>query len=74
MRDCFRPRRFTGAPPGVYEALEGLEQLRFLENGWTVATVPVDPPEHALSGIDSPADIVLAEEAIARLGDPFPNI
>jgi len=65
---------FTGAPQGIYEALEGLEQLRFLENGWTVATVPVDPPQHALSGIDSPADIVLAEEAIARLGDPFPHI
>jgi len=65
---------FTRAPQGIYETLEGLEQLRFLENGWTVATVPVDPPEHALSGIDSPADIVLAEEAIARLGDPFPNI
>ena len=65
---------FTGAPQGIYEALEGLEQLRFLENGWTVATVPVNPPEHALSGIDSPEDVIFAEEAIARLGDPFPHI
>ena len=65
---------FTSAPQGIYEVLEGLEQLRFLENGWAVATVPVDPPEHALSGIDSPEDVVLAEDAIARLGDPFPHI
>lgn len=56
---------------GVYEKLEGLEQLRFLENGWSIATVPVDPPRHALSGIDTPRDLELAEEAIARLGDPY---
>lgn len=64
---------FTTAPSGTYEALEGLEQLRFLENGWPIATVPVAPPEHALSGIDTPADLALAEQAIADLGDPFPG-
>ena len=63
---------FVGQPPGTYELLEGLEQLRFLEHGWKIATVPVEPPEHALSGIDTPADLALAEEAIAQLGDPFP--
>jgi 3-deoxy-manno-octulosonate cytidylyltransferase (CMP-KDO synthetase) len=63
---------FAAAPQGRYEAMEGLEQLRFLENGWTVATVPVAAPEHALSGIDTPQDLALAEDAIARLGDPFP--
>lgn len=63
---------FASAPPSLYEALEGLEQLRFLENGWPVTTLEVDPPAHALSGIDTPADLALAEEAIARLGDPFP--
>ena len=52
--------------------MEGPEQLRFLENGWTIATVPEDAPEHALSGIDTPEDLALAEDAIARLGDPFP--
>lgn len=62
---------FVATPQGRYEALEGLEQLRFLENGWTIATVPVDPPVHALSGIDTQRDLELAEEAIARLGDPF---
>lgn len=64
---------FASAPPSRYERLEGLEQLRFLENGWTVTTIETDPPEHALSGIDTPADLALAEAAIARLGDPFPG-
>jgi 3-deoxy-manno-octulosonate cytidylyltransferase (CMP-KDO synthetase) len=63
---------FAGAAPGVYEALEGLEQLRFLEAGRTIATVEVEAPSHAMSGIDTPADLALAEEVIARLGDPFP--
>jgi 3-deoxy-manno-octulosonate cytidylyltransferase (CMP-KDO synthetase) len=64
---------FASAPPSRYERLEGLEQLRFLENGWTVTTIETDAPEHALSGIDTPADLALAEAAIARLGDPFPR-
>lgn len=62
---------FVTAPQGRYEALEGLEQLRFLENGWTIATVEVPAPDHALSGIDTAQDLALAEQAIARLGDPF---
>ncbi|OYX65263.1 MAG: 3-deoxy-manno-octulosonate cytidylyltransferase [Sphingomonadales bacterium 32-64-17] len=63
---------FVNAPKGTYEALESLEQLRFMESGWAIATVPVPTPEHALSGIDTPEDLALAERAIARLGDPFP--
>ena len=63
---------FVSAPAGTYEVLEGLEQLRFLENGKLIATVPVAAPDHALSGIDTYEDLALAEEAIARLGDPFP--
>jgi 3-deoxy-manno-octulosonate cytidylyltransferase (CMP-KDO synthetase) len=64
---------FASTPPSHYERLEGLEQLRFLENGWTVTTIETDALEHALSGIDTPADLALAEAAIARLGDPFPS-
>ncbi|MBX7481995.1 3-deoxy-manno-octulosonate cytidylyltransferase [Qipengyuania qiaonensis] len=63
---------FVEQPPGTYEVLEGLEQLRFLEHGWKIATAPVEPQAHGLSGIDTPADLALAEEAIAKLGDPFP--
>lgn len=63
---------FASASPSPYEILEGLEQLRFLENGWSVQTVPVDVPAHLLSGIDTPEDLAKAEEAITRFGDPFP--
>ena len=62
---------FTKTAQGPYEKLEGLEQLRFLENGWDIATIAVTPPQHALSGIDTPQDLKLAEAAIARFGEPF---
>ena len=64
---------FAQAPQSPCEMLEGLEQLRFLEGGRTIATIAVEPPLHAMSGIDTPADLALAEAAIARLGDPFPQ-
>lgn len=63
---------FAATAQSPYEKLEGLEQLRFLESGRTITTIEVDAPTHAVSGIDTPADLALAEEAIARLGDPFP--
>lgn len=62
---------FVTHPQGHYEQLESLEQLRFLESGWRIATVAVDPPPHATSGIDTQFDIELAEAAIARFGDPY---
>ncbi|AOR77477.1 3-deoxy-manno-octulosonate cytidylyltransferase [Novosphingobium resinovorum] len=62
---------FAATAQGDYETIEGLEQLRFLEAGHTIATVEVEPPSHAMSGIDTPQDLKLAEETIARLGDPF---
>jgi 3-deoxy-manno-octulosonate cytidylyltransferase (CMP-KDO synthetase) len=63
---------FAQLSPSAYEQLEGLEQLRFIEGGKSIATVEVEQPIHAMSGIDTPTDLALAEEAIARLGDPFP--
>jgi 3-deoxy-manno-octulosonate cytidylyltransferase (CMP-KDO synthetase) len=63
---------FAGAPPSTYEVLEGLEQLRFLEGGWTIDTIPVEIQAHWLSGIDTPEDLAMAEDMIARFGDPFP--
>lgn len=63
--------RFEATPPSPYEQLEGLEQLRFLEMGLEIQTVEVDPPRHAMSGIDTQADVALAETLIARWGDPF---
>jgi len=62
---------FASAGASYYEQVEGLEQLRFLESGRTVMTVEVGAPDYGPSGIDSPADVALAEAAIAQLGDPF---
>lgn len=64
---------FATAAPGNYETLEGLEQLRFLENKWNINTIEVEVPALLLSGIDTPEDIASAEEAISRHGDPFLN-
>jgi 3-deoxy-manno-octulosonate cytidylyltransferase (CMP-KDO synthetase) len=58
-------------PMSRYEGLEGLEQLRFLENGLSVQAVLVDAPELAISGIDTPEDAALAERLLKTHGDPF---
>lgn len=63
-------QRFEATAPTPYEQLEGLEQLRFLEMGLDIHTIEVAPPSHAMSGIDTPDDVVLAEQLIARHGDP----
>ena len=63
--------RFAGLPVGHYEALEGLEQLRFLENGMRILAVAVEPDETIMWGIDTPGDSRLAEDLIARHGDPM---
>ena len=63
--------RFEATAPTPYEELEGLEQLRFLETGIDILTVPVDAPRHDMGGIDTPEDVALAERLIAQLGDPY---
>ena len=64
-------KRFVALPVGHYEALEGLEQLRFLENGMQIQTVTVNPTPLAMWGIDTPEDAVYAETLIVAHGDPF---
>lgn len=52
-------QNFCALPEGHYEKIEGLEQLRLLENGFSIQTVPI-ASEHkdALhAGIDSPEDV-----------------
>lgn len=62
--------KFVSLPEGKFEALEGLEQLRVLENGYEIRCVPVDYKGRAnMSGIDSPEDIARAEALIARHGE-----
>jgi 3-deoxy-manno-octulosonate cytidylyltransferase (CMP-KDO synthetase) len=59
--------RFVSLPVGYWENIEGLEQLRCLENGMHISCVKVEPPQVAISGIDSPEDLARAEALLAQL-------
>lgn len=63
--------KFVNLPESQFEKLEGLEQLRLLENGLSIECVKVDPPKVATPGIDTPEDLALAEALITAHGDPF---
>jgi len=52
--------RFTRAAPSALERAEGLEQLRFLELGMTIAVAQA--AERIPPGIDTPADLARARE------------
>ncbi len=53
-----------------YEKLEGLEQLRVLENGYKVKIAMVDyRGRPSSSGVDNPEDIARAEEIIKKYGE-----
>ncbi|MEL6859699.1 MAG: manno-octulosonate cytidylyltransferase [Pseudomonadota bacterium] len=62
--------RFVALPEGQYERLEGLEQLRFLENGMRIQAVKVPASDTAMWGIDTPQDAAHAEQLIAKHGEP----
>ena len=62
--------RYCNLPEGVNEKLEGLEQLRMLENGISITTVEVQAAHGMIqSGIDSPEDIQRAEKFFAQHGE-----
>jgi 3-deoxy-manno-octulosonate cytidylyltransferase (CMP-KDO synthetase) len=62
--------KYIHLPESKFEKLEGLEQLRLLENGFTLRCVPVEFKGRAnMSGIDSPEDIARAEALIAKHGE-----
>lgn len=63
--------RFVSLPEGHYEVLEGLEQLRFLENGMRIQAIKVEPSATAMWGIDTPEDAAHAEALIAKNGEPL---
>ena len=71
---CYRTdalEHFQNAVESPYELFEGLEQLRLLEIGMTIQTVSVEAAAITMSGIDSPEDVLHAEELILTYGDPF---
>ncbi len=58
-------QQFVSLPEGHYEALEGLEQLRFLEHGMRIKAVKVDYGQlPSMSGVDTPEDAKKAEQLL----------
>jgi len=65
--------KYVTLPQSHFENLEGLEQLRVLENGYKIRCVKVDYAGRAsMSGVDSPEDVVRAEKLIAQHGELLP--
>jgi len=60
-------KKFVKTPQGVYEQLEGLEQLRFLENDIPVQCVRLSESALIHSGIDAPEDIESVESLLRRV-------
>lgn len=60
-------KKFVGLPQGTYEQLEGLEQLRLIENDIPIHTVTINVDAGlAQAGIDSPEDIERAENILKQ--------
>ena len=65
---AYRPdalRAYMSWPEGPLEAREGLEQLRFLENGATVACVEVDARGRLFWELNNPEDVARIESVLA---------
>ena len=60
--------RYAALPVGPLETAEGLEQLRFLENGIPVRCVEVEARGRAFWELNNPSDIPLIEEIMKREG------
>ncbi|WOI58370.1 manno-octulosonate cytidylyltransferase [Palleronia sp. LCG004] len=58
---------YTGWAPGTLETLEGLEQLRFLENGTAVACVEVEGRGRVFWELNNPEDRPRIEAALREL-------
>lgn len=61
-------KKYVTLPESNYEKLEGLEQLRLLENGMRIRAVIVDyKGRPAMSGVDTPDDLTRAEALLKEL-------
>jgi len=68
---AYRPealRRYARWPMGRLERIEGLEQLRFLENGAAVRCVEVAAKGRVFWEVNNPPDIARVEAALAEMG------
>lgn len=60
---------FCSLPCSALEKLEGLEQLRALENGMTIQVIPFESLNRTMWSVDNPGDVQIVEEIIAREGE-----
>ena len=68
---AYRPDALTaypGWPAGPLERLEGLEQLRFMENGHKVLCVQVDARDRQFWELNNPEDVPRLELMMAQMG------
>lgn len=68
---AFRPdalANYIDLPSGPLETLEGLEQLRFMENGMSVLCVEVDAKGHAFWELNNPEDVPRLEQIMREAG------
>lgn len=66
---AYRPealRAYRGLPVGPLETLEGLEQLRFMENGWPVHCVEVQARGRSFWELNNPEDVARIEAILAE--------
>lgn len=64
-------KTFTKLQTSNYEKFEGLEQLRLVENGINIKCAEVEGSNIHSSGIDTPNDLILAENLLLQHGDSF---
>lgn len=68
---AYRPaslRDYAALPEGNLEKREGLEQLRFMENGLIVQCVEVDNPGQEFWELNNPEDVPRVEKILVQLG------
>lgn len=68
---AYRPdalKTYAAAPSGPLERTEGLEQLRFLENGVPVRCVPVEADGAKFWEVNNPGDIAIVEAGLRAGG------
>lgn len=68
---AYRPaalQSYMSWPEGPLETLEGLEQLRFLENGCPLLCVEVDGKGRAFWELNNPEDVARIESILKELG------
>lgn len=61
-------QRYAALPAGPLERREGLEQLRFLENGIPVRCVEVEARGRSFWELNNPSDVPVIEEIMKREG------